>query len=125
MRLMSNDIILSLPLPWPPTINTYWRNVNGRTLLSKKGREYKRTVWQAVAEGGGRLRLACPIAVEIVLHPPTKAKMDIDNRIKALLDAMQDASVYVDDSQVEHLTVIRGDVIKGGVAAVAIKARAS
>ena len=24
---------LQLTLPWPPTVNTYYRNVNGKTLM--------------------------------------------------------------------------------------------
>ena len=27
------DDALILTLPWPPTVNTYYRNVNGKTLM--------------------------------------------------------------------------------------------
>ena len=36
--------ILQLTLPWPPTVNTYYRNVNGKTLISEKGRQYRAAV---------------------------------------------------------------------------------
>ena len=32
---------ITLDLPWPPTANRYWRNVNGRMVLSRAGREYR------------------------------------------------------------------------------------
>jgi crossover junction endodeoxyribonuclease RusA len=36
--------MIELTLPWPPTVNTYWRNFNGRVLISAKGREYRKAV---------------------------------------------------------------------------------
>lgn len=38
---------LTYTLPWPPSVNHYWRRVliggKPRTLLSKEGREFKQT----------------------------------------------------------------------------------
>lgn len=28
---------LMLTLPFPPSVNSYWRNIKGRTLISEKG----------------------------------------------------------------------------------------
>jgi crossover junction endodeoxyribonuclease RusA len=39
---------------------------------------------------------------------------DIDNRVKAALDALTHAGVYDDDSQIDELFVARGDIVKGG-----------
>ena len=39
-----------LVLPFPPSMNTYWRNFRGRTVLSKAGREYKVAVAEYVSE---------------------------------------------------------------------------
>ena len=36
--------MIEITLPWPPTVNTYWRNFNGRTIISAKGREYRKAV---------------------------------------------------------------------------------
>ena len=54
------------------------------------------------------------------LAAPSKRTIDIDNRIKSCLDALQDAGVFEDDSQVDQLTVIRMPVSKGGYASVVI-----
>lgn len=54
------------------------------------------------------------LSVHITLHAPNHRKYDIDGRLKSLLDALQDAGVYPDDEAVDHLVVMRGDIIKGG-----------
>ena len=36
--------MIKLELPFPPSMNRYYRNLNGRTLLSAKGRKYKNDV---------------------------------------------------------------------------------
>ena len=54
------------------------------------------------------------------MHPPTRRSIDIDNRMKALLDAMEHAGVYRDDGQIDHLEIVRADVGKSGAATVEI-----
>ena len=58
--------------------------------------------------------------VEIELHPPTRAACDIDNRCKALLDALTKGGIWADDSQVDVMVVKRGAVKKGGMAVVTV-----
>jgi crossover junction endodeoxyribonuclease RusA len=38
------EFMIELTLPFPPSVNTYWRTFNGRMLISKKGREYRKAV---------------------------------------------------------------------------------
>jgi len=58
--------------------------------------------------------------VIVTAYPPDKRKRDLDNILKALLDAMQ-GSLYEDDSQIDQLLIKRGDVIKGGKVRVTIE----
>jgi len=111
---------IHLSLPWPPSINGYWRSYQGRNILSKKGREYKKTVAGIVAVNNAAKHISGRLAVRVWLHPPTKARRDIDNSLKALLDAMQAAGVYLDDEQIDSLHIQRMGVIKGGIAHVEI-----
>ena len=102
-------------------MNTYWRNFRGRTILSPKGREFKAAVADYVVEykvpklGDSKLRIS------MVLFPRDKRKIDIDNRIKCVLDALQDAGVFDDDFQVDELSIVRGKPIKGGAIRVLIE----
>jgi crossover junction endodeoxyribonuclease RusA len=113
---------IELRLPWPPSVNSIWRNVvigrSARTLLSKDGRAYfTRAAAEVQAQRAGR-RIAGRAAVEIVLHAPTRAAIDIDNRAKAILDACTKGGLWDDDSQVDVLLVARGGVVRFGAAIV-------
>ena len=57
---------LMFTLPFPPSVNTYYRTYLGRMLISKKGREYRRAVLaeivrQKVTQGLGDARLALTV----------------------------------------------------------------
>lgn len=71
---------------------------------------------QAVPKlGTARLRM------DIVICPRSRRVFDIDNLLKAILDALMDAGVYEDDSQVDDLHIVRGAACKGGAAVVVIE----
>lgn len=102
-------------------MNTYWRNFRGRTILSEKGRQFKADVSEAIINqevpkfGLKRLK------VLIYLHPRDRRKIDLDNRLKSCLDALQDAGVFDDDEQIDYLTIQRAAIKSGGGATVAIE----
>lgn len=104
-----------LDLPYPPSVNHYWRRVGARTLISRGGRRYRKDVCATlaadrVAPMEGRL------AVRVVVRPPDRRRRDLDNLGKGLLDALSHAGVYADDSQIDRLAFERGEVVPlGGV----------
>jgi crossover junction endodeoxyribonuclease RusA len=102
----------SYRLPYPPTMNTYWRKYRGRITLSARGRQYKRDV-QAVV-GPQPPRLVGPLAVTLSVWLPDRRKRDLDNLIKPVLDACTAAGVWIDDSQVAALSIARLGVRKPG-----------
>lgn len=57
---------------------------------------------------------AIRLQMDIILRPRSKKLMDIDNCAKAILDSLQDAGVFDDDSQVWKLTIERGIQKSGG-----------
>ena len=61
------------------------------------------------------------LQMTVTLHPRDKRKQDIDNRIKALWDALADAGVFDNDEQIDVLLVQRGEIIKGGACRVIIE----
>lgn len=121
----TEGLVVLLVLPWPPSINHYWKHrVIGRrahVYLSKEGVAFKSLVNAAVLQARPIKQFTGRIGVSIVLNPPTLRKFDIDNRVKATLDALTGAGIWVDDEQVDDLHIVRGDKIKGGQMTIKIK----
>ena len=103
-----------LVLPFPPSVNTYWRNFRGRMVLSQKGRDYKQAIAEYVSENNVPKYGEQKLKITMILQPRDKRKIDIDNRIKCVLDSLQDAGVFDDDFHVDELHVMRGEQVKGG-----------
>lgn len=114
--------MIELRLPWPPSVNRIWRNVViGRrscVLLSKDGRFYFEDAARRVQVQREGRRIDGRAQVELILHPPTRAQIDIDNRAKAVLDACTKGGLWADDNQVDVLVVRRDCVLKGGAVVV-------
>ncbi len=105
-----------LTLPWPPSVNSYWRHPSrgplaGRHLISEAGRLYRTSVWALAPR---RAVLTGRLSVVIEAYPPDRRARDIDNLPKAPLDALTHAGVWTDDSQIDKLTIERCAVVKGG-----------
>ena len=112
-----------LELPFPPSVNRYWRHVGMgggvRVLLSREGRRYKEAVRARVGTGEP---LTGRLAVDVRLYPPDRLRRDIDNfGGKALLDALTEAGVWQDDSQLDELRIRRCAVCPGGRCVVDIR----
>lgn len=112
--------MLTLTLPFPPSVNRYWRHVGRRTLLSREGRQFRERVCSLVA--ARKLNpLVGELAVSIDLHPRDRRRRDADNFLKATLDALEHAGVYKDDAQIAHLEIDKCDPIKSGRCVVRIE----
>ncbi|KAF0789006.1 crossover junction endodeoxyribonuclease, partial [Salmonella enterica subsp. enterica serovar Worthington str. BCH-3008] len=103
---------MKLALPFPPSVNTYWRHPNkgpfaGKSLISVAGRKFRSATCAAIIEQLRRLPkpTSTHAAVEIILYPPDKRIRDLDNYNKALFDALTHAGVWEDDSQVKRMLV--------------------
>lgn len=112
--------MIVLNLPYPPSVNSYWRANGHRRFISKEGVAFKKAVAEYVIDNNVPKLGSVPIAVFISVFPRDSRRTDIDNRIKAVLDSLQDAGVYDDDTQVEFLTVMRMEKVKGGKCVVVI-----
>ena len=58
------------------------------------------------------------VGIIIKIHPRSKRKFDLDNTLKAILDALMKAGMYDDDSQIEYIEITRGEKVDGGKAVV-------
>jgi crossover junction endodeoxyribonuclease RusA len=94
-------------LPWPPSMNTYWRRGNNVTYLTKKARQFRNDVLEAMRQETVYDTIRGRLAVHLELTLPDKRKRDIDNHIKAAVDALKHAGVFEDDEQIDDLRVTR------------------
>ena len=111
---MTEDIVLYVP--FPPTINSYYKMTQaGQRYLDKSVRAFRETVAESINEQCPGLCLDCGLFMEVYLFMPDRRKRDVDNYMKGLLDALTEAGLWEDDSQVHQLHIYRGEVIKGGL----------
>ena len=113
---------LSFELPFPPSVNTYYRSsFRSRSVyLSKKGREFHQLALVGLMElsdagTSDTLHPSFPterLRIHIELIPGDRRSFDIDGRLKALLDTME-GHIYTNDSQIDELEVIRKPMDKG------------
>ena len=123
---------MRLELPFPPSLNTYWRHVVmpvkrggkpiARVLISEDGRKYREAVGKLVLSlRVARMAAERKLAVRLIAHAPDARARDLDNMAKAALDALTHAGVWVDDSQIDSLHILRGDKRAGGLLVVEIE----
>lgn len=115
--------MIEFRLPWPPSCNRAWRRVGDRTLLSREQRQYRETVkaelaeWRLCDDREPLADMALPLterlAVALHFHAPTRGGYDLDNRPKALLDAMTHAGLWTDDGLIDCLMLYRAEPAPG------------
>lgn len=111
-----------LVLPYPPSLNRYYRTFQGRVLIAKDGREYRKQVAAMLHDRCGAkpepLRGALQCSLEAYM--PDNRRRDLDNLLKAMLDALTHGGVWEDDSQVEDLRITKCGVDKADPRVVAM-----
>lgn len=97
-------------LPYPPTVNGMYRRRGARTFLADSHKDFRAA---AMAYGAvqrdaiGARPLAGAVTITVDAFRPKK-RGDIDNVLKALLDALQGVA-YENDSQVVEILIRRWD----------------
>jgi crossover junction endodeoxyribonuclease RusA len=111
-----------LTLPLPPSVNRYWRKSPRGMYISQEGKDFRQKVAEIVAEhnaikfGSARLFMAVKLSMR------DRRAADLDNRLKALNDALEHAGLFDDDEQIDELHVKRGPIVKGGECTVMVMA---
>lgn len=93
-------------LPYPPTVNLYWRHIGHKTLISAAGRKYKIDAGNAALRDGMTV-IEGPVEVSLTVYRPRKVG-DLDNVLKALLDSLKGIA-FVDDAQIVAIHAFRDD----------------
>lgn len=109
----------TLTLPYPPSTNRLWRHQAGRVMASPEAKAWKhQAAW--IARAAGLTPIAGPVAMDVTLHPKltskgraSRARIDLDNALKAGLDALQGIA-YADDKQITRLSAALGYPLPDG-----------
>ena len=96
---------MKIRLPWPPSVNQYWRSFQGRAILSAKGRQYRVQVAEQVMLQRVPKNLSGNLVMQVEAFRPDKRRRDLDNLLKGVLDGLAHAGVYEDDSQIVDLRI--------------------
>ena len=107
-------MMLNLELPYPPSINHYYLHTSNSVILGAKGKKYRRDAILLLRKYKGHFDVSKKLHVVINVFPPDKRKRDLDNLTKCLLDSLQHAGIYVDDNQIDWLSIIRRNQIPNG-----------
>jgi crossover junction endodeoxyribonuclease RusA len=112
---------ISLTLPWPPSINHYWRRAGKVIHVSTEGTRFGRRVGIAVRGQFRSAPIDQPVAVLVEAWGPRASWGDVDNRVKPLLDALTKAELWTDDRLVRDVRIVDRGQCAGGKVVVSIR----
>lgn len=104
---------ITLTMPWPPSVNKYWRTFQGRMIISAEGRSYRKAVADQVLIQRGAKHYTGKLRVQIEAFRPDNRRRDLDNLLKAVLDGCTHAGVWEDDSNIVDLRIYWADTVGG------------
>ena len=99
---------MTLTLPWPPSMNTYWRRKGHQYFIAPAGKAFRTEVGVRCLASGVK-PLSGQVAMTVTLVPGDRRRRDIDNVLKPLLDALTHGGAWADDSQVKVLFIMMRD----------------
>lgn len=111
---MTKTLLAEMRLPFPPSLNHYWRKDRNGMHISEEGKRYIAMTRQlALLNGRGDTEFYLKVhretepkqrlKVRAVFFCPDNMKRDLDNMFKVIFDCLTKANVWADDSQVFEL----------------------
>ena len=107
--------MVTLTLPFPPSVNSIWRFAGRSAYASKEYKAWQKAADAAFLEQKSEKTLGTPIkgAFEIFIvfsEQRRRWNTDLDNRIKVTLDALQRFNLIENDNKCQKLTATWGPV---------------
>lgn len=112
---------LELCLPYPPSVNHYWKHTRqGKHYITPKGKDYQSAVFLACL---AEIPFDKPVSIHLEVYLPDNRKRDLDNLWKVVLDSLSKAQIIADDCWqcVPRQSIEAVGVEKGGKLVVKIK----
>lgn len=103
---------MTLALPFPPSLNNYWKRNGRHVYLSAAAQRFKQLTAIAVKQAWtqyAHLPFVGDVSVQMQLYLPDRRKRDVDNYPKGVLDALTSAGIWEDDVQVREMTVRKSE----------------
>lgn len=112
---------MTIRLPIPPSVNSAYANIPGvGRIASKRLKAWKKEAgWQVLIQKPQRVIGTYNLTITV----PQKMKGDLDNRLKGVIDLLCELRVTPDDSQMNGVTIRRGDVTEMEIEIRAIEKR--
>lgn len=104
--------VYSYHLPTPPSVNRLWRVTGRRMYRSRQYTDWINEVTLAL-ETERRPEIDYPFNIEIIVGRPSRRRMDIDNRAKAVMDVLQHCKVIKDDCLAQRVTMMWDNELEG------------
>ena len=119
--------MITLELPFPPSVNCYWRKCQHGMYITARGKQFRQDVGIIVKQQSfvDCMPFAGRLEVRVGFYPPDRRRRDLDNVFKALLDAMEHAGLYNDDEQIDYLSIERHEKVQGGKVTIELTERAA
>lgn len=89
-------------LPFPPSANSLWRNVDSKTLVSRQYRAWKKTAGLLLM-AQRPAKVLGPYVMTLVATRPDRRRRDLANLEKACSDLLQACGVIRDDCDCQSL----------------------
>ena len=103
-------------VPFPPSVNHLYKRGRRGVYIDKKGQAWFQEAILAIqtTRGFRRSKFKGRLLIEVWLVPPSAHKYDLDNRLKALFDSIQQSGLIQDDAQFYRSTIHKYDKQPGG-----------
>ena len=99
---------VNLLLPWPPSVNKLWStNRRGNWYTTKAAKDFKDIVYYYIHAKQSRklFNEDDRISLSVKAYPADKRKHDLDNILKVLCDALENAEVFPNDNQIKKIDI--------------------
>lgn len=95
---------IEIEIERPPSVNRLWRASKGGTVYRSPAYVVwrKQAAWEIIAQAK-KNKIKGPFKLEMTVQRPDQRKRDLDNLLKAVLDALQDAGTIDSDSDCQWI----------------------
>lgn len=102
--------------------NRYWRRSGHHLHISNEARSYINLVSNySLIFGWNKKSFNNRIELIVDAYPPDKRERDLDNILKVLIDSLQRAGLFNNDSQIDKITIERKHIVKKGSVSLTLK----